>query len=127
MELNKEIQIKIYSVENPHLFWFRSVSEDNEIHSRLRAYLEERDKTAKFTPKIDEVVIAHINNRHYFARIKETQGDSEIVKVSILESGHLRRVLIENIIELSDQQLKDFAVNTVLRGALIGIHPTETV
>ena len=94
----------------------------------MKTYLEQQDKAAKFIPKKDDVVIVHINNRHFFARVEETRDGIQTLKVSILESGHTCRVLIANIIELSDQKLKEWAEKPVLRGALTdGIHPTELV
>lgn len=126
MELNKKIQIKIYNVESPGKFWFRTMSDAEQIKIRLEAYLEQCDLDEKYVPKKDDIGIVQVFNRNRIVRVKKISDGNHIV-ISILENGHKYPVSSENIIHLKDRELADLAINSVWTGSISDGLPAEKV
>lgn len=126
MELNRKIRIKIYNVESPGKFWFRTMSDAKEIKGRLETYLEQYGQDEKYMPKIGDTVIVEVFNRNRIVRVKKILNENLIV-ISILENGHQCHVPNENIIQLKDRELADLAINSVWTGSINGALPAKAV
>lgn len=126
MELNKKIRIKIYNVESPGKFWFRTMSDAKEIKVRLGSYLERYGQGEEYTPKIGEIVIIEVFNRDRIVRVKKIL-DENLIVISFLENGHQFHVSNENLIPLKDRELADLAINSVWTGSINGALPAKAV
>lgn len=128
MELNKKIQIKICKIENPQKFWFRTLSDADKIKTKLQNYINECNSTENYMPRKGELVIANVYNRYRIFSVKKIVKDKNLVKLSMLENGHIYLIPCDSeFIKLNDISLVDLVIHSIQIGSISDGRPADKV
>lgn len=127
MELNKNFEIKILSVENPGQFWFRTVTDEKHIQDALKQYEQEnRNTNCDYVPQNGDLIIIRLLNTFSVVRVERLLNENKIATF-FLENGRKEIVQRGNVVRLSDKSLGDEVLNTIRMGKISDILPLEKV
>lgn len=125
MELHKKCEIKIFRIESPQKFWFRTLRNEMKIQKSLDLYFRENNPKKNYKPLINEVIIIKVVNKYSIVCVEKMTNDN--IVVSFIETGKTKIINNADVIELKDQEIVNGAKNTVLIGAIDGILPATVV
>lgn len=126
MELFKKCEIKIFNIENPQKFTFRTIRNEIKIQNSLRLYLRENTPKNNYIPLINEVIIAKILNKYLVVRVKKVINDGNIL-ISFIETGKTKTITMADVFELKEETIAHGVTNTIFVGGIDGILPASMV